>query len=91
MLYAKAGRRMEPCYPSGQDHSMINQDEDLPKKAKKLLEPPPLDMLGVGELKDYVAVLEAEILRVKSAISAKEAHKSAAALLFRNPDAGSEP
>jgi uncharacterized small protein (DUF1192 family) len=66
---------------------MINSDEDLPKPAQKLLIPPLLDTLGVDELNTYIAVLEAEILRVKAAISAKQALKSAAAAFFKAPPA----
>jgi uncharacterized small protein (DUF1192 family) len=64
---------------------MINPDEDLPKPVRKLLVPPPLEMLGVAELRDYIAQLETEILRVKATIAGKEAHKSAAAAFFRTP------
>jgi len=42
-------------------------------------------MLGVDELKDYISALEAEIRRVDAAISAKDAHKTAAAAFFRTP------
>jgi uncharacterized small protein (DUF1192 family) len=66
---------------------MINSDEDLPKPSKKLLVPPPLDLLGIEELNDYILVLQAEISRVKAAISAKDAAKAAAAAFFRTPPA----
>jgi uncharacterized small protein (DUF1192 family) len=49
--------------------------------------PPPLDMLGVDELRAYIAALEAEISRVNAAISAKNAHKTAAAAFFKTPPA----
>jgi uncharacterized small protein (DUF1192 family) len=64
---------------------MINPEEDPPRPARKMLVPPPLDMLGVDELKDYISALEAEIGRVRAAISAKDAHKTAAAAFFRTP------
>jgi len=67
----------------GQDHPMINPDDDLPKSAQKLLIPPPLDMLGIDELRSYIAVLETEIARVQAVIAAKDAHKAAAAAFFR--------
>jgi len=66
---------------------MINSDDDLPKPLKKLLVPPPLDMLGIEELNDYILVLQAEISRVKATISAKDAAKAAAASFFRTPPA----
>jgi uncharacterized small protein (DUF1192 family) len=62
---------------------MINSDEDLPKPAQKLLIPPVLDTLGVEELASYIGLLESEILRVKAAISAKQAFKTAAAAFFK--------
>jgi len=60
-------------------------DEEAPPPQRKLLIPPVLDALGVDELGAYIIDLEAEILRVKAAISAKEAHKSAAAAFFKAP------
>ena len=71
--------------PIGQDDFMINPDEDLPKPARKLLVPPPLDLLGIGELNDYIAVLEGEITRVRAAIAAKDAARAAAAAFFKTP------
>jgi uncharacterized small protein (DUF1192 family) len=79
---------MEPAPPIGQDRFMINSDEDLPLPSKKLLIPPVLDMLGVAELSAYIMTLEAEILRVKQAIAAKQAHKNAAAAFFKTPPSG---
>ncbi|MDE1907290.1 MAG: DUF1192 domain-containing protein [Rhodospirillales bacterium] len=64
---------------------MTISEEDLPQKPKKLLEPPVLDRLGVEELALYIAELEAEIGRVREAISAKKAHAAAAALFFKPP------
>jgi uncharacterized small protein (DUF1192 family) len=64
---------------------MINPDDDLPKPARKLLVPPPLDMLGVDELNQYILLLEAEISRVKAAISSKDAARAAAAAFFKTP------
>jgi uncharacterized small protein (DUF1192 family) len=69
----------------GQDSFMINPDEDSPKPAKTLLVAPVLDMLGVEELRIYIVALEAEIARVKAVISAKDAHKQAAAAFFKTP------
>jgi uncharacterized small protein (DUF1192 family) len=64
---------------------MINSEEDLPKPARNLLVPPPLDHLGVAELEAYIADLEAEIARVRGKIAAKDAHKAAAAAFFKKP------
>ena len=46
--------------------------------------PRELDTLSIGELKDYICELEAEISRVRSKIAAKEAHLLGAATLSRN-------
>jgi uncharacterized small protein (DUF1192 family) len=63
----------------------MNPEDELPKPVKALLLPPPLDMLGVDELKSYILALEGEISRVNGVILAKNAHKSAAAAFFRTP------
>jgi len=76
---------MELSAAFGQDSFMINPDEDLPKPAKSLLVPPVLDMLGIDELQTYIVALEGEIARVKAVISAKDAHKQAAAAFFKTP------
>ena len=64
---------------------MINSEEDLPKPSRNLLVPPPLESLGVAELNAYINDLEAEIVRVKAKITAKDAHRAAAAGFFKNP------
>jgi uncharacterized small protein (DUF1192 family) len=64
---------------------MTNPDEDLPPQPRRILVPPPLDRLGVAELNAYIDDLNAEILRVKQAIAAKQAHRDAAAAFFRPP------
>ncbi len=66
---------------------MLNPEDDTPKPARNLLIPPALDMLGVDELRVYIAALEAEISRVNATISAKNAHKTAAAAFFKTPPA----
>ncbi|MGF1610270.1 MAG: DUF1192 domain-containing protein [Kiloniellales bacterium] len=56
--------------------------EDLePRKQKP--KPKDLDALGVDELEDYLAELEAEILRVKDKIKGKKAYLSGADALFK--------
>lgn len=47
-------------------------DENLPQKAKPKRKD--LTPMGVEELKDYIAELEAEIARVQHAIAAKQSH-----------------
>ncbi len=58
------------------------EDLEPRTKAKK---PKPLDDMSVGDLKDYVAALQAEIVRVEAAIKAKQAHLEAMNSLFKTP------
>ncbi len=59
--------------------------EDLPqKKPLGMTVGESLDLLSVSELEQRVQALEAEIVRVKAAIDAKRASKSAADAFFRN-------
>jgi uncharacterized small protein (DUF1192 family) len=78
---------MEPGPPIGQDDFMINPEDDLPKPVRKLLVPPPLDMLGIDELSEYIALLQAEIERVRAKIASKDAARAAAAAFFKTPPA----
>lgn len=57
--------------------------EDLePRKQKP--KPKDLDSLGVDELEDYLANLEAEAERVKQKIAAKKAYLTGAGSLFKS-------
>lgn len=58
--------------------------EDLPKRPAGVMLGETLDLLSVAELEHRVSQLEAEILRVKAAISAKQASKNAADAFFRS-------
>jgi uncharacterized small protein (DUF1192 family) len=56
--------------------------DDLdPRNAKK--KPVNLDDLNIGDLKEYVAVLKAEIERVEAKIKSKQGHASVAESLFK--------
>lgn len=56
--------------------------EDLePRKAKP--KPKDLDVMGVEELEEYLAELEAEAARVNQKIAAKKAYLSGADTLFK--------
>lgn len=59
----------------------IDADDLEPRKPKPALKD--LSVLGVAELKEYIAGLEAEIDRAKAAIAGKEAQKSAAEAFFK--------
>jgi uncharacterized small protein (DUF1192 family) len=56
--------------------------DDLDPRQKKKA-PLNLDDMNIEDLKDYVAVLRAEIDRVEVKIRAKQSHASAAASLFK--------
>jgi len=56
--------------------------DDLDPRQKKT-KPLNLDEMNVEDLKEYVAVLKAEIERVEAKINAKQSHASAAASLFK--------
>ena len=58
------------------------EPEDLEPKKRKI-ELKNLDVLGVKELDDYIAELEAEIARVRAAIAKKTTHRSAAESFFK--------
>ena len=59
----------------------MDEDELLPQRAKP--KPRVLDGMGIAELEAYIAELEAEIDRVRTAIAAKQSHKGAADKFFR--------
>jgi uncharacterized small protein (DUF1192 family) len=60
----------------------VFDDLEPQKQTKK---PKPLDDMSVDELEDYVAALQAEIVRVEAAIKAKQAHMAAMDALFKKP------
>ena len=57
--------------------------EDLPITKPGIVVGENLDLLSVSELEQRVQTLESEIVRTKSAITAKQASKSAADAFFR--------
>jgi uncharacterized small protein (DUF1192 family) len=59
------------------------QDEDLPVRKPRRLEPLVLDSLSVGELNDYIGELRDEIMRVETDIRRKQGHRSAADAFFK--------
>ena len=42
-----------------------------------------LEIMGVSELEDYIADLEAEIARARAVIESKQSHRSGAEALFK--------
>jgi uncharacterized small protein (DUF1192 family) len=61
---------------------MNPDDLDPPRSTLKPLD---LQQMSVGELKDYIAALEAENKRAREMIAKKEAHKSGIESLFGAP------
>jgi uncharacterized small protein (DUF1192 family) len=56
--------------------------DDLDPRQKKS-QPRNLDTMNIDDLKEYVAVLKAELARVEEKITAKQSHAAAAASLFK--------
>jgi uncharacterized small protein (DUF1192 family) len=56
--------------------------DDLDPRQKKT-QPKNLDAMNVEDLKEYVAVLKAELARAEEKIKAKQSHAAAAATLFK--------
>lgn len=60
---------------------MINLDEIDPPRP--VLKPIDMQQMSIGELRDYIESLNAEIARAKEMIGKKEAHKSGVEGLFK--------
>ncbi|UYN97061.1 MAG: DUF1192 domain-containing protein [Enhydrobacter sp.] len=56
--------------------------DDLDPRQKKTA-PRNLDAMNIEDLRDYAAVLKAELERVEAKITAKQSHVAAAASLFK--------
>ena len=56
--------------------------DDLDPKQKKA-QLRNLDAMNIEDLKEYVAVLKAEVVRVEEKIKAKQSHAAAAASFFK--------
>ena len=61
---------------------MAEEDDDLPSALRP--KPTDLDVMGIEELNEYIAELEAEIERVRSAIVKKEQQRIAASAVFKS-------
>ena len=59
----------------------IDLEEFEPRKQPP--KPRDLSAWGIGELKEYIANLEAEIERAKAVIAGKQGHRSAADAFFK--------
>ncbi len=61
------------------------EDEDAPVRPRRRLEPLRLDTLGIDELWAYIGELRDEISRVEADIGRKQGHRSAAEAVFGLP------
>jgi uncharacterized small protein (DUF1192 family) len=57
-------------------------EEDLDPR-RKVAKPKDLTPLGIAELEDYIAAMEAEIVRARDAIAAKRRQRGGAETLFK--------
>lgn len=62
---------------------MAAEDDDLPIRRRTHLDKPVLDAMGVEELRGYIGELREEIARVEAEIDRKQGHRSAAEAFFR--------
>jgi uncharacterized small protein (DUF1192 family) len=63
---------------------MAEEDEG-PVRRRVRLEKLVLDTLGIEELREYIGELKEEIARVEADIERKQGHRSAADSFFRRP------
>jgi uncharacterized small protein (DUF1192 family) len=62
---------------------MVGPEQDeLPRK-RQVLEKPRFDGWDVGQLREYISELQAEIARAEAGIAAREDHRAAAETFFR--------
>jgi uncharacterized small protein (DUF1192 family) len=63
---------------------MVIEDDAPPPKPVRL-QKLPLDLLGVEELGEYIGELREEIARVEAEVARKRQHRTAADAFFRKP------
>lgn len=61
------------------------QEDDAPPRKRIRLEKLVLDTLGIDELRDYIGELREEIARVEADILRKQSHRGAAEAFFKRP------
>lgn len=62
---------------------MVGPDQDELPRRRQVLEKPRFDGWDVGQLREYIAELQAEIARAEAGIAAREDHRAAAEAFFR--------
>jgi uncharacterized small protein (DUF1192 family) len=60
------------------------EEEELPIRRRRRLERLVLDTLGIEEMQEYIGELREEIARVEADIARKQSHRSAADAFFRS-------
>lgn len=61
----------------------MDWDELEPKTKTKMVAPRNLEIMGVAELNAYIEELEAEIVRARAAIAAKQSARAGAESFFK--------
>ena len=61
------------------------EEDELPVRKRTRLEKLVLDTLGIDELRDYIGELKDEIMRVEADIVRKNSHRNAADAFFKRP------
>jgi len=61
--------------------AIVDEEDLVPRNQPK--KPKDLTLLGVAELEEYIAVLDAEIARARAEIAAKQKQRSGAEALFK--------
>jgi uncharacterized small protein (DUF1192 family) len=72
-----------PAVKSGIERRREKMDEDDLLPGKKPAPPKDLSLLGIAELEDYIAGLQAEIARAEAEIAGKRKHRGGAEALFK--------
>jgi uncharacterized small protein (DUF1192 family) len=61
--------------------AIVDEEDLVPRNQPR--KPRDLTLLGIAELQEYIAALEAEIARVRAEIAAKQKQRSGAEALFK--------
>ena len=61
--------------------ALFDEEDLIPRNQPK--KPKDLTLLGIAELQEYIAALEAEIVRARAEIAAKQKQRGGAEALFK--------
>jgi uncharacterized small protein (DUF1192 family) len=62
---------------------MAGPEQDEVPRRRQVVEKPRFDGWDVGQLREYISELQAEIARAEAGIAAREDHRAAAEAFFR--------